>query len=58
MIEIQTYKNGKLFKIKLTDETNLDKDFQKVHDRVGGMWNGVDVFEIKINKGITQFVKY
>jgi hypothetical protein len=48
MIKVEIKKNGKVIKSFLCKKSDLQKTFNTAHDMAGGMWNGTDVYTVKI----------
>ena len=50
MAKVEITKNGVVIKSFICPEESLQKCFAKVHSIAGGLWNGVDEFQVLVNK--------
>jgi hypothetical protein len=48
MTSIVILKNNQIIKTYITGGSDIQRTFDKAVDIAGGMWNGVDIFTVKI----------
>jgi len=47
-VKIAIYMNGEEIRYRIVSEKHLQAEFVDMHDMAGGLWNGKDIFTVKI----------